>query len=583
MSSTTSIRQDPSAGGGDRSIWGSLAAAAGIVLAVLAVYVGAAYAFADRVPFGTSVADVEIGGSSSDDAVATLDEELGPQAAGPVPVSVGTTETSIDPAEAGLEVDLEATVDSVTGFSLAPERMWRHIVGAGEVPLVTEVDAEALEAALVQLAEQVDVSPVEGDVLLTGGEPTAVAPVQGRSLEVAGAVQAVRDGWLRISGPVPLPVEEVPVTVDQAAVDEALAQAQAAVAEPLVVVVGDREVALPPEQLGEALAFAPGPDGTLAMTADGDLLRAAALAAAPDLEAAPRNAAIVLADGAPSIVAGSSGRVVDAEQLAAATLAAVAPGGDRRAVLAEAVVDPDFSTADAEALGIREVVSTFSTPYPDNAGRTENLRIAARTINGTVVRPGEIFSLNDALGERTEAKGYNAAGTIIGGRLEQTVGGGVSQLATTVYNASFFAGLETVAFQPHSFYISRYPEGRESTVNWDPRIDMAFRNDTDTGILVQASVTGGEVTVTFWGTKTWDVESVTSPRRSIREPETIYDPEPGCVSQSPTPGFTVDVTRIWRQGGTEVKRETETTAYNAADRVICGPPPAAQPAEVPVP
>ena len=582
MSSATSVRQDPSAGGDARNIWGTLAAIAGIVLAVLAVYVGAAYALADRAPFGTSVAGAQVGGSSVDDAVAELRDEVSAEADGPVPVSVGTTEASIDPGEAGLEVDLQATVDSVTGFSLAPGRMWQHIVGAGRVPLVTDADGQALEDSLTRLAAQVDVEPVEGDVVLPAGQPTAVAPVQGRSLDVAGAVQAVRDGWLRINGPIPLPVVDVPVSVDQAAVDDALAQAQVAVAEPLVVVVGDREVALEPQVFGEAVGFDPTPDGTLAMIADGDLLRAATLAAAPDVEAAPRDAAVVLAGGVPSIVAGAPGRVVDEEQLAAAVLPAVAPGGDRRAVLAEAVVEPEFSTADAEALGIREVVSTFSTPYPDNADRTENLRIAARTINGTIVRPGEVFSLNDALGERTEAKGYSAAGTIIGGRLQPTVGGGVSQMATTVYNASFFAGLETVAFQPHSFYISRYPEGRESTVNWDPRIDMAFRNDTDTGILVQAAVTGGQVTVTFWGTKTWDVEAVTSPRRDVREPETVYDPDPGCVSQSPTAGFTVDVTRIWRQGGAEVRRDTETTAYNAADRVICGPRPAEQPVAPPV-
>lgn len=577
MSSTSTARHDVATDDG-RSIWGTVAAITGIVVALAALYVAAAYALADRVPFNTSIAGVLVGGSSAEDAVTALQEEVGPTTTDPVPVSVDTQEDALDPAAAGLRADLEATVGSVTGFSLAPQRMWQHVVGAGRVALVTDVDQDALMDVLTELAGRVDVAPVEGGVTLTGVTPTPVAPVAGRSLDVAGSAEAVQAGWLRTNGPIPLPVKEVPVAVEQAAVDTALAGATVAVAQPLVVVVGDRELALPPETFAPALGFEPADDGTLALTADGDLLRAAVLQADPEFETPPQDASVVLSGGVPSIVGGTPGRMIDATELSAATVAALAADGDRRAVLTESVVEPEVSTADVEALGIREVVSTFSTDYPADPGRTENLRIAARTIDGTIVRPGEVFSLNDALGERTTAKGYSAAGTIIGGRLEETVGGGVSQMATTVYNASFFAGLETVAFQPHSFYISRYPEGRESTMNWDPRIDMDFRNDSDTGILIQAVVQDGQVTVTFYGTKVYDVESVTSPRRSVREPETIYDTETGCVSQSPTAGFTVDVTRIWRQSGAEVRRETETTAYNAADRIVCGPPPSAAPA-----
>ena len=270
---------------------------------------------------------------------------------------------------------------------------------------------------------------------------------------------------------------------------------------------------------------------------------------------------------------GSNGRALPAEALAEATLRALGPDGDRRAVVEGAVVEPEFSTADAEALGVKEVVSTFSTSYPDNPPRTTNLQVASRTINGTLLLPGEEFDLNTALGERTTAKGYRAAGVISNGVFSEGVGGGVSQVSTTVYNAAFFAGLDITAFKPHSFYISRYPEGRESTLNFDPPVDMSFVNDTETGILIQAGVGGGEITVTFWGTKTWDVESVTSPRRDATTPETVYDPSPDCVGQNPIPGFTVDTTRIWNRGGEEVRRETNTWRYASADRIVCGPDP----------
>ena len=80
--------------------------------------------------------------------------------------------------------------------------------------------------------------------------------------------------------------------------------------------------------------------------------------------------------------------------------------------------------------------------------------------------------------------------------------------------------------------------------------------------------------MTFWGTKTWDVEAVSSGRYAATSGTTVYDPSSDCRGQSPIDGFTIDTTRIWRQGGAEVKRETETWRYIPADRIICGPAPA---------
>jgi vancomycin resistance protein YoaR len=573
MSTRTTSRPETVGTAGGRSWVGPLLALLGVAVVVVGVYVGAAYALADRVPFNTTAAGVDIGGRSAGAAVALLEEEVGPRAEEPVEVSVGEDVDQLDPVTAGLSVDFQATVDSVTGFSLEPGRMWRHVVGAGRLPVATVADDAALDAALAEVGDRLGVEPVEGDVTFPGGVPTRVEPVEGREVDVAGAAAAVESMWLATDGPVPLPADTRPVRVGQSDVDAGMALAEAAVSEPLIVVVGDREVALGPEVFGPTLSMDPGEDGTLALGVDGDALRAATLAVDPGLEQAPADAQVVLAGGVPTVVPGALGRSLPPAPLATAALVALAPGTDRRAVVEGAVVEPELTTEEAEALGVKEVVSTFSTNYPDNPDRTSNLQLAAQTINGTLILPGESFNLNEALGERTTAKGYRAAGVISNGVLTEGIGGGVSQVSTTMYNAAFFAGLDITAFKPHSFYISRYPAGRESTLNWDPRVDMAFTNDTDTAILVEAGVGGGQITVTFWGTKTWDVESVQSERRSPTAGETVYDPSPDCTGQSAIPGFTIDTTRIWRQAGAEVKRETETWRYQAADRIICGPEP----------
>jgi vancomycin resistance protein YoaR len=160
---------------------------------------------------------------------------------------------------------------------------------------------------------------------------------------------------------------------------------------------------------------------------------------------------------------------------------------------------------------------------------------------------------------------------IVDGRLTKDYGGGVSQVSTTTFNAAFFSGVRIDDYLPHSFYISRYPEGREATVSW-PDVDQKWTNDTGAGILIQAGVSGNAITVTFHGTKVWDIESVKGPRRNVVQPRTIVDNRAGCVPQSPSPGFDVTVARVFKKNGQTVKTSTFTTHYIPEDNVRCTHP-----------
>jgi len=240
-------------------------------------------------------------------------------------------------------------------------------------------------------------------------------------------------------------------------------------------------------------------------------------------------------------------------------------------VVGTAVRVPETADAVAAGWGIRGVISTFTTHFPFNPPRTSNIKIAAATLNGTLVRPGAQFSLNATLGRRTAAKGYQRAPVIFAGRLVKAYGGGVSQVSTTTFNAAFFAGVRIDRYTPHSFYISRYPEGREATVSW-PDVDQRWTNDTGHDILIKASVSGSNITVTFLGTKVWDIEAVKGPRRNVRQPKVVVDPRPDCVPQSPGPGFDVTVTRIFKKGGSVVKTGHFNTHYLPENSVRCTHP-----------
>jgi len=154
------------------------------------------------------------------------------------------------------------------------------------------------------------------------------------------------------------------------------------------------------------------------------------------------------------------------------------------------------------------------------------------------------------------------------------LGGGVSQLATTLYNAAFFAGLEDVEHRAHAFYIDRYPLGREATVYWGS-IDLRFRNNTPHGVYVQTHLTKGApgkkgvLTVTMWSTKYWSVTATTSDRHGYRAPVRIVDRGAGCEPQDGTAGFDVDITRKISRNGKLVKTEVYTTRYSAEDSIKC--------------
>jgi vancomycin resistance protein YoaR len=253
--------------------------------------------------------------------------------------------------------------------------------------------------------------------------------------------------------------------------------------------------------------------------------------------------------------------------------------GDREMKVKSTVAEPEFTTKDARGLRIKERVSTFTTYYPYAEYRNTNIGRAADLVDGTVLKPGETFSLNDTVGERTRENGFTEGFIISDGIFKEDLGGGVSQMATTTFNAMFFAGLADIEHKPHSFYIDRYPVGREATVAWGA-VDLRFRNDTPYGVLISARVTPstpstqGVVTVSMYSTKYWDISTSTSDRYNLTPPATRTLTTPDCYPNTGYGGFDVDVIRSFRKAGEDalVRTEKMHTHYIPSDTVVCKPP-----------
>ncbi len=202
-------------------------------------------------------------------------------------------------------------------------------------------------------------------------------------------------------------------------------------------------------------------------------------------------------------------------------------GTDRRGVWQLNLgAEPKITTEIAHTLNITKLVSTFSTHHPCCQPRVANIHRIADLIDGTVVLPGEVFSVNETLGPRTVSNGFTAAPTIVEGEMDDTIGGGISQFATTLFNAALRGGYEIIERQPHSVYFNRYPMGHEATLSF-PHPDLIFKNDTQSGLVIKASYSETSIRVAIFGDNGGRVvkTEVSRPVDSI-EPTLEYIPDP---------------------------------------------------------
>lgn len=553
---------------------------AGAVVSVIALAYVAGYVLTgQRLPADTSIAGVDVGGQSPDEAEETLEQGLAERSKEPIRATFDDRDFEIEPTQAGLAVDVAASVRAAGGRSWDPRDMVALVAGGSDHDPVLDVDETKLAAAVASVAETVDRPVVEAQITFPDAKPKARAPKAGNEVPQDEFAEAIQDAWLTQDEPVEVPVEAVAPAVDRAGLRQAIRDiARPAVAAPVKLQVGDATIDLPVTAYAPALAVVV-KDGAMTPVIDAKDLAKPLTSSTTGIGRSAVDASFRFEGGKAFVVPGKAGVGLDPKSMATQLVPVLTKTGDARSITVEAsAVQPEFTTEDAKALGIKERISSFTTEYPHADYRNTNQAEAARRIDGVVLEPGETFSFNDIVGERTAANGFVSGFVINGGVFREELGGGVSQVATTAYNAAFFGGLDDVEHHPHAFYIDRYPVGREATIYYGS-LDLRFRNPYKTGVVIHAWVdksapgTVGRMNVEMYGTKVYEVKSRSSDRYNFRNPGTQYDDTDRCVSQAPVTGFDIDIHRDFYQGGKRVKTEKDTAYYQAADRVICGKKP----------
>jgi vancomycin resistance protein YoaR len=480
---------------------------------------GAATLFAGsptRLPAGTTVGGLDVGGLGRDAATAALERRSDALAHDPVEFVAAGRTFSLRASQLGVRPAWAAAVRqaaaSTNGFAPVRglKRVRARIFGEDVEPRV-DVFPSVLRYTVGRIAAAVDRPAVDASVARHGLSFVTIPPRPGVRLDKARASATIVAALasLERDGPVRLPIARTEPRVVEDDLATALTRAQTAVSGPVTLTVGPTRFRLPRWKIAQLLDLPEG--GATRVSLAGPSTRRWLASLARSVDRKPRDATFRVVSGGIELVPSHAGRTLDPDTARTALESAVFSTTGRAATVATTTTPAARTTEDARAMGIDEVVGSYTTTYGGTPGRLHNVQLVAELIDGALVAPGARFSFNETTGERNAAKGFEEAPVIINGELESGIGGGVCQVSTTVFNAAFEAGLSIEKRTNHALYISHYPLGRDATVNY-PDLDLVFRNDTDHWLLLRTFVSPGSLTVNLYGTSPGRrVETETAP------------------------------------------------------------------------
>ncbi len=499
-------------------------------------------------------------------AVAAAVAELATQYAGAeVDIRAPSGGFKAGSTDLGFTVDQPGTTDAAfrvgdQGFVLSRVWNWaKSFVSSRPAPVIVDVDQRPLRRLVAELDKE-RIPAVEPSITAKDGSMVAVPGKDGEGLDPAAVVRGLSSA---ASKGLPLVVEvgrtSVPPQFGIQDAEKLAVDAERLAAPGLDVVAAGTTANLPAETIRSWLSSKVGDDG-LQLAVDAEKAPEALGELLPDAGKKPTNAGFTVSGDGVSITPAATGTKCCAPEAAAVIENALLnrAAGDAPVELPLRTVEPDRSEDDARKLGVVEPIATFTTNHAPGEPRVQNIHRMADLVRGAVIEPGASFSLNGYVGERTIAKGFVAAPFIDADmKFGQDVGGGVSQFSTTLFNAAFFGGIDITSYGMHGLYISRYPYGREATLNY-PGLDLKLRNSTPYGVVIWPSYTGSSITVTLYSTKSVSGEQTNQTKEEVPS---------ATAGEGPCTRVVTERTRTWADGRTTT--DTFRALYSPKEGVKC--------------
>jgi vancomycin resistance protein YoaR len=463
-----------------------------------------------KVHAGVSIDGYSVGGLTQAGATAKLQTLVDHAAKNQIVLTSGSKRWPLMPDQLGTKIDVAASVktamdesrnrsffsDVVHRFSL----FFNH----KDLPILGAVDGSKMDSTIANVAKELDVLAVNAALAIDGDKIAVVDAKKGRVIDRDALKQKLTALLLTLhSTEVPVPMkDQLPAITAESSV-EAIAQAKTMIGSPITVRYQGKNWTLSSSDIGEFMDFSTKQDGGTSVLVP--LFSSAKLKAffdeiSPAVNVKGKDATWATDGETATVVPGTMGIKVDADKTADAITKAALSKDNRLVDVVVTEAEPDRTTAEAQAMGIVEKISAFSTQYVGDPDRQVNVRLTTKYATEVIVAPGEEYNFDKTIGPRTPERGYRKApGIVTGIKLEDVFGGGICQVSTTMFNAVFFAGLKVTERVNHSIFITHYPLGRDATATADGP-NLRWVNDTDHYILVRGSSDGIHTTIVLYGT-----------------------------------------------------------------------------------
>ena len=565
------------------AVWIGLGAAGLLVLLLAPLLIDASLSH-NRIHSGISINGSNVGRMTQEEAVALISKQAQEVAKKEMHLTADEQTWTVIPENLGLRIDASQTVSrafrltrdgSFMNNALTSLRLYWEPT---DIPLEGTVDTSALDKLMEEIGGILDRPATDARLQLVDGKVTVLDSTDGSVVdreELRGRIKQrlftldVRD--------IEIPMMVTEPYLKAADTETAANQAEVMLSAPITVTSGEDEWTLTTQDIASYLDFTvkgTGADSQLVpvISAEKATVFLDRIAAAVRRE--PVDARWETDGEVAKVVPHAPGFQLDPDATAEAITTASLSSNPRTAEVHGTYSLPGLTTTRARTMGIQVKLASYTTHFGGSSNRRANVQRAAELINNTLLAPGEEFDFDTVVGKRTSENGFKLAPVIIRGQLEDSLGGGICQVSTTLFNAVFFAGLNVTARSNHSLYISHYPMGRDATVSWGGPA-FRFKNDTDHWILIRSASTSSTLLFVIYGTSDGrEVEYTTSGwyniRPSTEKKETTNDLAPGetKVDDPGQTGRSVTVQRTVARSGTLVHEDTFRSNYPMKPKVI---------------
>lgn len=503
-------------------------------LLILSLTLGYQWVYGQRTFLGVRVEGLDLGALEPQQARPLLTSQMEAYSRSLLTLRYADQQWQYTPEELGYRPEIEATMNQAYAVGRSGNPFLRlaeqlaALRGAVIVHPLFRVEGERQQALLATIAQKIDRPAHDAGLQIENLEVRTTLAQRGLRLDREAATRLLQDRFAHLSRePIPLPVVETPPSRLESDLKEAIALTRQMISAPITLHATlkawegtvpkslERTWTLEPRHIGGMIGFREekGPEGRSRLMPAIDPAKVGTYGAelAKEVEQKPQNARLEWRGGrVVPILPSREGTRLDLESLPKLLEKALLEPGPKRLELPLVVEKPAVALEDLEKMGIKEKIEERSTSYAGSIPeRAANVELGAKLLNGIVVPPGQTFSFNHEVGEVSPATGFQMGFSIIESQTVPDAGGGICQVATTLFQSVFWAGYTILERYPHAYRIRRYEEplpGLDATV-YAPSVDLKFKNDQDTYLLIQAWTEKGRIYFALYGTKPrWEVK-----------------------------------------------------------------------------